>query len=135
MSKTLSFALYRSAPFKVGTFFSGVDLWLEVVENRGMAWGTFTEYFDQLLLLRFLILFFLLLFFLRSSRFLIQVGVAFLLAGALGNLWDMIWNGYVIDMIHFIFWGKSFGIFNLADCYIAIGGVLLMMAKKISIPC
>lgn len=43
------------------------------------------------------------------------------MAGAIGNAIDRLINGYVVDMLEFKFF--SFPIFNLADCFITIGGV------------
>ena len=45
--------------------------------------------------------------------------------GALANLFDRVFYGYVVDFLEFCFWGYSFPIFNLADCMIVIGVVLL----------
>jgi signal peptidase II len=51
--------------------------------------------------------------------------LAFILivAGALGNLWDRIIYGHVIDFINFRVWP----IFNVADSCISIGGTILVI--------
>lgn len=46
-----------------------------------------------------------------------------ILAGALGNGIDRMLYGYVVDMFQFGFW-KSFPIFNVADIFITVCGVL-----------
>lgn len=48
-----------------------------------------------------------------------------LVAGAVGNLIDRIINGYVIDFISFDF--INFPIFNVADCYITISCILILI--------
>jgi len=48
-------------------------------------------------------------------------GAALIAVGALGNLWDRVAYGYVVDFLDFRVWP----IFNLADSYISVGGVLL----------
>ena len=49
-----------------------------------------------------------------------------IIGGALGNLVDRIYNGFVVDFIHF-HWGEfSFAVFNIADSAICIGAILLI---------
>ena len=47
-------------------------------------------------------------------------GIAFLLAGALGNLADRLIYGYVVDWIHVV------GHINLADIWLCVGAFLLL---------
>jgi signal peptidase II len=43
--------------------------------------------------------------------------------------------GHVVDFLHFTFWGYSFPIFNLADTYITLGVIgLLLMPRPKSLP-
>lgn len=58
----------------------------------------------------------------RARRF-EQFGYAILLAGALGNLADRLFRGYVVDFIHVSHWP----IFNVADVLIAVGVGLLAL--------
>ena len=51
---------------------------------------------------------------------------SFVLAGALGNLYDRIYYGYVIDFIEFYYKDFSWPIFNVADIAISIGIILLL---------
>ena len=46
-------------------------------------------------------------------------------AGAVGNLIDRVLYGKVTDMLHFIFWGHSFAIFNVADICVCCGTAFL----------
>lgn len=48
--------------------------------------------------------------------------VSFVLAGAIGNCIDRILNGYVVDMFEFEFF--SFPVFNVADIFITVAGIL-----------
>ncbi len=57
-----------------------------------------------------------------------NVSLVLLISGALGNMIDRIVRGYVVDMLHFIFWGNDFAVFNMADIYVCIGTFLLSIA-------
>jgi signal peptidase II len=59
----------------------------------------------------------------RLARLAEQLGYAFLLAGALGNLLSRLLMGYVIDFIHLHRWP----IFNVADICLVVGAALLVL--------
>ena len=70
-----------------------------------------------------LILFLILLTMQIDSR-LIRTGMAFVLAGALGNLVDRIQWGYVLDFFEI----RGFPIFNVADACITVGAGFIVLA-------
>ncbi len=51
---------------------------------------------------------------------------ALILGGALGNLWDRVSHGFVIDFIDFYVANWHWYTFNFADCFITIGAFLLI---------
>ncbi len=54
---------------------------------------------------------------------LLKVGLALVLGGAIGNLIDRLWLGYVLDFFEV----RGFSIFNLADACVTVGvGVILI---------
>ncbi|MBM7636072.1 signal peptidase II [Streptococcus saliviloxodontae] len=53
-------------------------------------------------------------------------GLSLIIAGGLGNFIDRLRLGYVVDMVHLDF--MNFAIFNMADSYLTIGVVVLMIA-------
>lgn len=55
-----------------------------------------------------------------------SLGLALILGGALGNLYDRVTLGYVVDFIDFYFQGRHFPAFNIADCGITCGAALLI---------
>ncbi len=98
------------------------------VENKGAAFGMFAESSSAGLLLlmvvTIVITFVLLLMFYQSQSTFLTVALSFILGGALGNLYDRINEGYVIDFID-VYWQQyHWPAFNIADIAI-IGGAFL----------
>jgi signal peptidase II len=61
-----------------------------------------------------------------GQRWLI-VGLALVLGGAVGNLWDRVVNGYVVDFIDVYYRTWHWPAFNLADSAICVGAVMLVI--------
>lgn len=64
---------------------------------------------------------------LSPKNYWLGVSLALILGGAVGNLLDRIFFGYVIDFIHFHLGTWSFPIFNIADVAITIGAFMLII--------
>ena len=62
----------------------------------------------------------------RAQR-LARFGFALIVGGALGNLVDRLWHGYVVDYVLFHLPSWSFAIFNLADAFISVGAALVVL--------
>ncbi len=56
--------------------------------------------------------------------------LALVLSGAIGNMIDRIYQGFVIDFIDFHYAGWHFPIFNVADICISMGALLLITEFK-----
>lgn len=64
---------------------------------------------------------------LRRQQWLLSMALTLVLGGALGNLWDRVRLGHVIDFIS-VHWGNAyFPTFNIADAAISVGAVLLII--------
>jgi signal peptidase II len=63
----------------------------------------------------------------RQSAAYLPVALALVMGGALGNVIDRIWHGYVIDFLHFHWDTAYFPAFNVADTCITIGAGLLIL--------
>ena len=61
------------------------------------------------------------------SQTLLQVALSLILAGALGNLYDRVNYGYVIDFIEVYFRDYRWPSFNIADSAITVGVGLLVL--------
>ena len=53
--------------------------------------------------------------------------LSLVLAGAIGNLFDRIEHGYVVDFLHLHWNGAYFPAFNVADSVITVGAILLLL--------
>ena len=108
----------------------GIDLSIAHVTNRGGPWGIVSSHHTHLLLVRIFailcLIVHLLVFNEKKTR---EIPLALVISGAIGNVLDSFFYGHVIDMIHFVFWGYSFPVFNIADSLICSGvGFLLLHA-------
>lgn len=63
---------------------------------------------------------------LRGER-LVGTALALVLGGALGNLWDRVTLGHVVDFFDFHWAGYHFPAFNVADSAITVGAILLIL--------
>ncbi len=55
------------------------------------------------------------------------IGLSLIMGGALGNLWDRLARGRVIDFLLFYVKRYQWPVFNLADSAIVVGAVLLVL--------
>lgn len=55
------------------------------------------------------------------------LALSLILGGALGNLWDRAFLGYVIDFIEVYYKNHYWPVFNVADSAISVGAVLLLV--------
>lgn len=62
------------------------------------------------------------------------LALALILGGALGNLYDRLTLGYVVDFLDFHWSGRHFPAFNIADSAISVGAVLILVEGFIKRP-
>lgn len=98
-------------------------------ENNGAVWGILSGKIIFLILVTFLLLFLMVFLYLKipkDKRYnAIRIILVFICAGAVGNLIDRVFNGYVVDFIYFEL--IDFPVFNLADCYVTLSSILLII--------
>lgn len=103
--------------------------YITYVRNTGAAWSIFEGRVLGLVIVSLIIISFIIYYISkhRPKSRLEKVGYSLILGGAFGNLLDRVIYGYVIDFLDFNIFGYDYPIFNLADCFIFIGVVLLII--------
>ncbi len=64
---------------------------------------------------------------LRPGQRWLALALALILGGALGNLWDRLTLGYVVDFIQVYYRDWYWPTFNIADSAITVGAVMLVL--------
>ena len=99
------------------------------LENHGAAFGVFQEQRIPLLIVTVLVLIFICYIFYRIPHEIKFTAIKWILvilaAGAVGNMIDRIYNGYVVDFLYFEL--INFPVFNVADCYVVVGAILAVI--------
>ena len=121
ISKTMvrkTMSLYESIPV-IPKFFH-----LTYVTNDGMAFGLnfpFGTYIFLAISIIFTGLIFWYLWTIKDDGIVIRVGIGLILAGAIGNLIDRVFLGFVVDFLDFMIGDFHWYVFNFADSYVTIG--------------
>lgn len=103
------------------------------VENRGAAFGLFADSPSEwkiaglvLFSLVALVIVATLLWKNSHSMTTTGIGLSLILGGAIGNLWDRVFSGHVVDFLLFYVGQYQWPAFNVADSAIVIGAGLLV---------
>jgi signal peptidase II len=121
-------ALYSSLKIIPG-FFN-----ITQIHNKGAIFGAFSHpnkpvVFILLTAASLAALAFVVYYFVKTppSEWGLKLALSLILAGALGNLVDRIFRGYVIDFLDFYIKNWHWPFFNVADSCITIGAFLLLI--------
>ena len=100
---------------------------LRYIKNTGAAFGIFSGKTKILALCTGIVLLagFVLLMSGRIKSNLLFAAAVLIVSGGLGNLYDRVFIGYVVDYIELLF--VSFAVFNFADCLITAGAALIII--------
>lgn len=106
--------------------------YISLVKNTGGAFSIFTGSTFLLIVISFLILLGIFIYIYRNNikNRVSLIGFGLLIGGAMGNLFDRIYYGYVIDYLDFKLFGYGYPIFNLADSFVVIGAIILLFFAK-----
>jgi signal peptidase II len=69
----------------------------------------------------------------HAAQKLFSFALACILGGAVGNVIDRLWHGYVVDFLDFHYANWHFPAFNVADSAITIGAVCLILDELIRV--
>lgn len=69
---------------------------------------------------------------LPARQYLLATALALVLGGAIGNLWDRVFLGYVVDFIDVFYQKYHWPAFNIADTSITVGAILLILESLFS---
>ncbi|WP_341792024.1 signal peptidase II [Rickettsia endosymbiont of Gonocerus acuteangulatus] len=110
---------------KVTSFLNMVYTW-----NYGISFGLMRDYYQYsnivFLITNTIIVCYLYYLMMSSKTIGGFAGYSFVIGGAIGNLIDRFFRGAVFDFIHFHYQDYSFPVFNLADCFITLGVIILV---------
>ena len=102
------------------------------ITNDGAAWGMLDDHRWVFMVLSAvgIIAFSLYLFGKREGNRWIDLGLAFVIGGGVGNMIDRVFRGEVVDFLDATFMDVfgGFPIFNGADCFVCVGAVMLLIA-------
>lgn len=108
--------------------------YLTYTHNTGAAFSILTGRRLFLIITTFIVIMFIIYYLMKNkiTSKLELVSFSLIIGGSLGNLFDRIIRGYVVDFLDFRIFSYNFPIFNLADTFIVIGVLLLIinMARK-----
>ena len=102
---------------------------LMYVKNTGAAWGILDNNLPILIFISMAALYFLNSYVKKEEKFsrLMILSYGFLFGGITGNLVDRIFRGYVVDFIHIYIFNYSYPVFNIADTFIVVGIILMLI--------
>lgn len=127
LTKCLTLAYLTDTDIIVAPF-----LHLRYVQNTGAAFGIMQGGNLILILVTLLIIAYLIKCWKELCAYgpLVKWGLVLILGGALGNLYDRIALGFVVDFVDLRVWP----VFNAADSFITVGGVMLALALALLFP-
>ena len=124
-------AIAALAPSGVHTAIPGVLSWA-YTQNEGAAFSLLSGKSILLILLTLALIAGVLIYLLRhpDEPALLRAGLWLIVGGGLGNLWDRLAYGHVVDFIRLDF--VRFAVFNPADVFICCGAALAVISVFLS---
>ena len=118
--------------------YESFPLWQDVlhftyVKNTGMAFGMLKDHRWVFMVFSTIAIVALIVYLFRfrpESRWM-QVSMAMIIGGGIGNMIDRVLLGYVVDFIDFTL--IDFAIFNVADSFVCVGAGILIVCLLIDV--
>ena len=122
LSKSYAINNFIENPYK-GTLVNFTYL-----ENRGAAFGILQDSRLFFIILTLVIVAALVYYFVKNykkNHKILNIALAMIISGAIGNFYDRLFQGYVVDFIEFAF--VKFPVFNIADIFVTLGSFLMII--------
>ena len=104
------------------------------IRNEGIAFGIYFEGAETIFIALPIFITIYLFYLLKNEEFqdkFSQIALFLIIAGAVGNIIDRIFRGYVVDFIDFHLIGMHWYVFNIADSSVTIGLIFLLYSSII----
>ena len=128
------YVIYLDKKFLGSEIFSSEFLNITLIWNEGIAFGLFSfdeKFFYNLLTILILIIILIIFFMFIKSKGFKKYSLLIILAGALGNVYDRIIYNAVPDFIDFHIGDFHWFIFNVADIFITVGVICMILIELI----
>ena len=128
-----SSALQYARPVEVFSWFN-----LTLHHNSGAAFsllsdaGGWQRWFFTVIAVMISVALMVWLYLLPRGQWLLGISLGLILGGAIGNLWDRVMLGYVVDFISVHYEGWYFPTFNIADSAISVGAACMLLDSFIN---
>lgn len=109
---------------------------LTYVENRGAAFGIMQGAKWVFVIIAVIILIFAIRYYIKlckeKKNRLMRVSLLLVVSGAIGNVIDRVFRGYVVDLLDFNVFGYDFPVFNFADICVCVGAAIMIISVLLS---
>ncbi len=126
------YVIHLDKKFLGSEIFSSKFLNIHLFWNEGIAFGLFSfndKYFYNILTFFILIIILLIIFMIIKSDGFKKYSLLMILGGAIGNVFDRIFYKAVPDFIDFHVGDFHWFIFNIADVFITLGVILMIILE------
>ena len=128
------YVIYLDKKFLGSEIFSSKYLNINLIWNDGIAFGLFSFQKSNLynfLTLIIIAIIFLIIFMTAKAEGIKKYSLLMVLGGAIGNVFDRLFNRAVPDFIDFHIGNFHWFIFNIADVFITIGVIFMILIEII----
>ena len=112
---------YKSVPV-INNFF-----YWTLCYNTGGAWSIFSDSTWLLVIVSLIALGLIIFTLIKSKSTLYNIFASVFTGGLIGNLIDRIFNSKVTDFLDFKIFGYDFPVFNIADIFIVVSALVIML--------
>lgn len=104
------------------------------IENTGMSFGWLSDHRIVFMLLSCIgiIALFAYLIYIKGQEKLLSVSLSLMIGGGIGNMFDRVVLGYVVDFFDFCLFDFWKWVFNLADACICVGAALMVISVLVA---